>query len=75
MAESLAVMNPQLKQIDEDNKKILTDGGMTLVEYDAAFYDEILALEGVQALYKEIDENQINGLGTILQETLAATAG
>lgn len=74
VADALAVMNPQLEQIDLDNKKVLTDGGMTLVEYDAAFYDSILALEGVQALYKEIDENQVNGLGTLLQAALEANA-
>lgn len=71
VSESLAVMNPQLKQIDMDNKDRLIDGGMTLVEYDAAFYDSILAQEGVQALYQEID-HQVNGLGTLLQEALDA---
>lgn len=74
VSESLAVMNPQLKQIDIDNKQILADGGMTIIEYDADFYDSVLALEGVQALYADIDQNQVNGLGTLLQEALAAAA-
>ena len=69
--EAIAYMRPQLAQIDADNKQTLIDGGMTLIEYDADFYDSILALDGVQALYKEIDENQVNGLGTLLQNALA----
>ncbi len=70
VAEAIAYMRPQLEQIDLENKQVLVDGGMTLIEYDAAFYDEILALDSVQALYTEIDENQINGLGTLLVNAL-----
>lgn len=70
VAEALAIMNPQLAQIDADNKKILEDGGMTIIEYPAEFYDGILALDGVKALYADIDANQINGLGAILQAAL-----
>lgn len=70
VADAIAYMRPQLEQIDVDNKQILVDGGMTLIEYDASFYDSILALDSVQALYQDIDENQINGLGTKLQAAL-----
>lgn len=66
VAEAIAYMRPQLEQIDLDNKQALVDGGMTLIEYDDSFYDEILALDSVQALYSSIDEDQINGLGTKL---------
>ena len=71
VAEAIAYMRPQLEQIDKDNKQTLVDGGMTLIEYDAAFYDSILALDTVKALYKDIDENQINGLGTLLVNELS----
>ena len=71
VAEALAYMRPQLAQIDADNKQILVDGGMTLITYEPDFYDGILALDAVKALYKDIDENQINGLGTLLQAELA----
>lgn len=71
VAEALAEMNPQLAQIDADNKKVLEDGGMTIIEYDADFYDNILNLDGVKELYTKIDTD-INGLGTLLQEALAA---
>ena len=64
------VIEPQLEKVDADNKKILTDGGMILTEYDAAFYDEILAVQGVQDLYKNIDA-AVGGLGTKLQAELA----
>ena len=69
--EAIEYMRPQLEEIDQENKQTLIDGGMTLIEYEDSFYDEILALDGVQQLYKEIDENQINGLGSKLQAALA----
>ena len=59
-----------LEQIDLDSKQTLVDGGMTLIEYEDSFYDEILALDSVQALYDDIDQNQINGLGTKLVAAL-----
>lgn len=70
VAEAIAYMRPQLEQIDLDNKQTLVDGGMTLIEYEDSFYDEILALDSVQALYDDIDQNQINGLGTKLVAAL-----
>ena len=66
VADAIAYMRPQLEQIDLDNKATLEECGMTIIEYDDAFYDEILALDAVQALYNDIDQNQINGLGTKL---------
>lgn len=69
--EAIAYMRPQLEQIDKDNKKILVDGGMTLIEYDADFYNTILNLDGVKALYTQIDEEQVNGLGTLLVAELS----
>ena len=69
--EATDYMRPQLAQIDADNKQILVDGGMTLIEYDADFYDAILEMDAVKALYQDIDENQVNGLGGLLQNELA----
>lgn len=66
VADATAYMRPQLEQIDKDNKQILADKGMTVIEYDADFYDGILAMESVQKVYSDIDENQINGLGALL---------
>lgn len=70
VSEALAEIAPQLTQIDQDSKKALEEGGMTIIEYDDSFYDEVLALDGVKALYESID-TQVNGLGTILQDSLA----
>lgn len=69
VAEAIAYMRPQLEKIDLDNKQILVDGGMTLIEYEDSFYDEILNLDAVKALYQDIDA-QVNGLGTLLTEAL-----
>ena len=69
VTEALAELRPQLTDIDEQNKQTLVDKGMTLVEYDNAFYDEILNLDTVKKLYSDID-GQVNGLGTTLQEAL-----
>lgn len=70
VAEALDEMRPRLADIDAENKAILAENGMTIIEYDNAFFDEVLALEDVQALYADID-GQVNGLGTTLQEELA----
>ena len=63
-------MRSQLKSIDETNQAELEKGGMTVITYDDAFFDEVLNLDGVKALYASIDES-IGGLGTQLQEGLA----
>lgn len=73
VSEALDEMRPQLADIDAENKKVLEDGGMTIIEYEDSFFDEILALEDVQKLYEDIDK-QVNGLGTTLQESLEAAA-
>lgn len=73
VAEAIEHMRPQLEQIDTDSKKTLTDAGMELVEYDDAFFTEILALDGVQALYDDID-GQTDGLAKLLVEALEASA-
>lgn len=69
VANALAEMNPLLSQIDQDSKKRLTEGGMTLIEYDDSFYREILAIPEVQALYQDIDR-QTGGLAGLLTEAL-----
>ena len=64
-------MEPQLAQIDADNKADLESKGMTIIEYSPDFFNEILALDGVKELYSNIDA-AVNGLGTTLQNDLAA---
>lgn len=71
VAEAIAEMEVQLVEIDSANKATLEEGGMTIVEYPDSFYDEVLAVSGVQDLYAQIDE-ATNGLATTLQESLAA---
>ena len=70
VAEAIAYMRPQLADIDLENKQKLVDGGMTLIEYDAEFYDTILGLDGVKELYTKIDSD-VNGLGTLLVNELS----
>lgn len=73
VAEALDEMRPQLTEIDQKNKQILIDGGMELIEYDDAFFDEALAVQGVQDLYQRID-SATNGLATVLQDSLEEAA-
>ena len=47
----------------------LKEKGMIVTEYDKPFFDQVLALDSIKELYKEIDQ-QVNGLGTTLQEEL-----
>lgn len=69
--EAIEEMRLQLKAIDEESKQTLIDGGMQLIEYGESFYDEVLNLDGVKALYDEINSTQVNGLGTLLTESLS----
>ena len=69
VSEAIDEMRPQLEKIDTDSKKTLQDGGMTITEYDDSFYDQVLALDGVKDLYKQINES-VNGLGDTLQKEL-----
>ena len=71
MQEALDEMRPQLGGIDADNKAKLAEGGMTIIEYEPSFFEEVLALEGVQKLYSDIDA-ATNGLAATLQADLAA---
>lgn len=71
VADAIEYMRPQLEQIDADNKQALVDGGMTLIEYDESFYQTILDMDSVKTLYTNID-NSVGGLGTKLQDALAA---
>ena len=72
--EAIAELRPALTELDKSSKDTLADGGMEMVEYAPEFYDEILNLQGVQDLYTKID-GEVDGLGTILQDELAAVAG
>ena len=72
--EAIAELRPALTELDKSSKDTLAAGGMEMVEYAPEFYDEILNLQGVQDLYTKID-GEVDGLGTILQDELAAVAG
>ena len=71
VSEAIDEMRTQLVDIDTQNKELLVEKGMTLIEYDQSFFDEILAIPAGQDLYKSIDADT-NGLASILQEELAA---
>ena len=42
---------------------------MTIIEYPASFYDEILGMDSVQAVYTKID-GDTNGLASLLTGAL-----
>lgn len=71
--EALKELAPTLSKVDQDNKETLKKKGMTLVTYEKSFYDQILALPGVQALNQKINE-QVGGLGTLLTKELDAAS-
>ena len=73
VAEALAEIGANLQKSDEENIQKLVDGGMEQITYEASFYDEILAVQGVQDLYTKID-GDTNGLGAKLQAALEAAA-
>ena len=69
-AEAIAYMRPLMEEIDAFHKRKLTDSGMQLIEYDNGFYDRVMALDGVQAVYADIDKNQTGSLGAFLMAEL-----
>lgn len=73
--EAIEEMDSQLSEIDAENKAALERGGMTVIEYPEEFFDEILALDGVKALYTEINAKQLDGLGSVLREELEKASG
>lgn len=70
VADAIAYMRPQLKKIDTENKNKLVKGGMKMIEYKPEFFDSILALDKVKAVYDNIDKKQTKGLGAVLVEEL-----
>ncbi len=49
--QAIEVMKPKMLEMQDEQLKTLTDGGMEVIEYDQSFFDNILANEQVQALY------------------------
>ncbi len=71
VSEALKEMRPKLSEIEKKNKDLLKQKGMTIIDYDKAFFDQVLAMDGVKKLYTDID-GQVNGLGTVLVKELDA---
>lgn len=69
VADAIAYMRPQLVDIDNDNKAILQDKGMEIIEYDNAFFDSILSMDSVQKVYTDINA-ATNGLSDKLMAAL-----
>ena len=69
VSEAMAEVAPILKEEDSKAKAKLKKRGMKINKEDASFYEEVLALEGVQALYADIDAGT-DGLATILKKEL-----
>ena len=68
--EASEYVRPMLENMDAECKEALASGGMTIIEYDDEFYDQVLGIPEVQKLYEDIDKNQVNGLGTLLMDQL-----
>ena len=65
-------MKPKMLEMQDEQLKTLTDGGMEVIEYDQSFFDNILANEQVQALYTDIS-GQTDGLSDTLVAELQKT--
>jgi len=69
VAEASKEIGAKLADIEKTNKDALKKKGMTIIDYDKAFFDQVLAVQGVKDLYANIDK-QVNGLGTTLVKEL-----
>lgn len=72
ISEASETMRPQMTELEESNIQTMTDAGVTLIEYDDAFFDEVLANAEVQQLYSDIEE-QTNGLSATMVSELEST--
>ena len=70
--QAIEVMKPKMLEMQDEQLKTLTDGGMEVIEYDQSFFDNILANEQVQALYTDIS-GQTEGLSDTLVTELQKT--
>ncbi len=70
--DAIAEIRPEISNIDTGAKKTMIEKGINMIEYDEAFFNELLALDAVKAVYTDIN-GQTNNLGTILIDTLEAT--
>jgi len=64
VAEATGVIAAQMTKLNDDNKKILVDNGMTSLEFEPAFYDELI--EKSKSVYDEIRQ----AIGTELVDSL-----
>ena len=74
VSEALSEMSAQLADIEATNLGTLEERGMTIIEYEPTFFEEVLAIDGVQTVYENIT-TATDGLAQILQDELAAAAG
>ncbi len=70
--DAIAEIRPSIVKTDTDHKNIMKDKGLEIIDYDEAFFNELLSLDSVKAVYSDIN-GQTNNLGTILIDTLEAT--
>lgn len=69
--EAAEEIEADLLTLDQDSTQYMVDGGIEVIEFDDAFIDEVLAVEGVQQLYDDIDAQVGGGLVQMLQDELA----
>lgn len=72
LAEATAEIEPKLQQLDADSTQVMVDAGMEVIEYEPEFYETILNLDGVKALYADISK-QTNGLSDVMVAELEKT--
>ena len=72
LTEATNEIAPQLKQLEEDSLKKMTDANMEIIDYEPSFYEEVLNLDGVKKLYSDISA-QTNGLSDKLVAELGKT--
>lgn len=73
IAQATEAVRPQLAEIDEANIQVMTDAGMEVIEYDDSFFEEALAVQGVQDLCSDIS-SQTDGLSDTMLSVLESTA-
>lgn len=72
VSEATDTIKPQITELETTNIGVFEDAGAQIIEYDDSFFEQVLALDGVQQLYADIS-SQTGGLSDTMVAELEKT--
>lgn len=72
VAEATDTIKPKITELETQNIGVFEDAGAQVIEYSDDFFEQVLAVKGVQDLYADIS-SQTNGLSDTMVAELEKT--